>query len=293
MEMKVLFLFSATILQRASANFLCFCNFLHPYGSFLYECPSRTSQVIGIIYPPENTDHYVDLSSPHCVAAFNAQAPDGWVAIYYNSNNLNKLGYMQKDSGFLDRQCPGTLSFNVHNIVKSTKCVHQIGAIPGLVLPTPAAPHSTPQPTPRPIVWVTLPTVPILPIKPIQSSTCDGVRLEKGIAQMSTVFNADSRHCPNSAIADEEGVVMAYCKAPEVKKWKRQAHIMSDCTSIPKYSPVSFFKGDAILGGTKSGIFVECTATSFVIARQLCSNMFLEKVSVPSFLARYYYVIQW
>ncbi|XP_061162521.1 uncharacterized protein LOC133171744 [Saccostrea echinata] len=289
MKMKIVFLFAAAFLQKASANFLCFCNFLHPYGSYLYECPSQTSKLIGIIYPPENTDHYVDLSSPHCVAAFNAQAPDGWVAIYYNSDNVNRLGYMQKDSGFLDMQCPGSLSFNVQNIVKSSQCVHHIGTIPGLVLPTPAS-HSTPQPTKRPIIWVTLPTA---PPQPIQTSTCDGVRLEIGIAQMSTVFNADSRHCPNSAIADEEGVVMAYCKAPEVNKWKRQAHIMSDCRSIPKYSPVSYFKGDAMLGGTKSGIFVECTATSFVIARQLCSNMYLEKVSIPPFLARYYYVIQW
>lgn len=89
--MKIVFLFVAVLFQETSANFLCFCNFLHPYGSYLYECPSRSSQLIGIIYPPENTDHYVDLSSPHCVAAFNAQAPQGWVAIYYNSNNVNKV----------------------------------------------------------------------------------------------------------------------------------------------------------------------------------------------------------
>ena len=89
--MKIFVLFAAVILPGTTADFLCFCNFLHPYGSYLYECPSPTSQLIGIIYPPDNTDHYVDLSSPHCVAAFNAQAPQGWVAIYYNSDNVNKV----------------------------------------------------------------------------------------------------------------------------------------------------------------------------------------------------------
>ncbi|XP_052716414.1 uncharacterized protein LOC128189044 [Crassostrea angulata] len=286
--MKIVFLFVAVFFQETSANFLCFCNFLHPYGSYLYECPSRSSQLIGIIYPPENTDHYVDLSSPHCVAAFNAQAPQGWVAIYYNSNNVNKLGYMFKDSGFLDRQCPGTLSFNVQNVVKSDKCTHHIGPIPGLVLPTATVP--TTAPTQRPTAWVTLPTA---HPQVNQQNICDGRRLEIGIVQHLTVFNADSRHCPNSAVADEEGVVMAYCKAPEVKQWKRHTNVMSDCKSIPKYSPISFFFGDSVLAGTKSGIFIECTSSSFVMARQLCSNMFLEKVTIPPFLASHYHVLQW
>nr|XP_022343235.1 uncharacterized protein LOC111136582 [Crassostrea virginica] len=288
--MKILVLFAAVILPGTTADFLCFCNFLHPYGSYLYECPSPTSQLIGIIYPPDNTDHYVDLSSPHCVAAFNAQAPQGWVAIYYNSDNVNKLGYMQKDAGFLDRQCPGTLSFNVQNVRKSTQCTHQIGAIPGLVIPTPPPQAVTPAPTQPPLVFVTLPTAPPNTNK---IDVCDGQRLEIGITQQSTVFNADSRHCPNSAVADEEGVVMAYCKAPEVMKWKRHIHVMTNCKSIPKYSPISYFKGDAVLAGSKSGIFIECTTSSFVIARQLCSNMFLEKVTVPPFLASHYHVIQW
>lgn len=91
MNMRIVLLFAAVLLQEASANFLCFCNFLHPYGYFLYACPSQTSELIGIIYPPDNTDHYVDLTAPHCVAAFNAQAPEGWVAVYYNTNNVNKV----------------------------------------------------------------------------------------------------------------------------------------------------------------------------------------------------------
>ncbi|XP_048753595.1 uncharacterized protein LOC125664839 [Ostrea edulis] len=290
MNMRIVLLFAAVLLQEASANFLCFCNFLHPYGYFLYACPSQTSELIGIIYPPDNTDHYVDLTAPHCVAAFNAQAPEGWVAVYYNTNNVNKLGYMHKDSGFLDLQCPGTLTFNVQKVHKSTKCTHHIGTIPGLVLPTPASPGPITSSTKQPFMWVSLSTA---PSPAIQMNTCDGQLLEIGIIQRSTVFNADSRHCPQSAVADEEGVVMAFCKAPEVDHWKRSLHVMNNCKSIPKYSPVSYFRGNSVLRGTKSGIFVECTGTSFVLARQLCSNMFLEKVQVPSFLASNYHVIEW
>lgn len=61
---------------------------------------------------------------------------------------------------------------------------------------------------------------------------CDGRRLEIGIVQHLTVFNADSRHCPNSAVADEEGVVMAYCKAPEVKQWKRHTNVSCIYTRV-------------------------------------------------------------
>lgn len=42
--------------------------------------------------------------------------------------------------------------------------------------------------------------------------------------------------------------------------------VMSDCKSIPKYSPISFFFGDSVLAGTKSGIFIECTSSSFVVS---------------------------
>uniref|UniRef100_K1RJ20 Uncharacterized protein n=1 Tax=Magallana gigas TaxID=29159 RepID=K1RJ20_MAGGI len=94
---------SALLLKTSTTQHACICNTNHPQ-LVIFECPDRTSQIIGFLYL-QDSSFSVDLSPSHCKAiAPSVISPEGWFPVIHDRKIIH-----QKD-------CVGGLHLDTINI---------------------------------------------------------------------------------------------------------------------------------------------------------------------------------
>lgn len=74
---------SALLLKTSTTQHACICNTNHPQ-LVIFECPDRTSQIIGFLYL-QDSSFSVDLSPSHCKAiAPSVISPEGWFPVIHD-----------------------------------------------------------------------------------------------------------------------------------------------------------------------------------------------------------------
>lgn len=93
---------SALLLKSPTTQHACICNTNHPQ-LVIFECPNRTSQIIGFLYL-QDSSFSVDLSASHCKdIAQSVISPEGWFPVIHDG----KVGFIRRDSGVGIQSCPG------------------------------------------------------------------------------------------------------------------------------------------------------------------------------------------
>ncbi|XP_052716535.1 uncharacterized protein LOC128189111 isoform X1 [Crassostrea angulata] len=127
---------SAFLLKTSTTQHACICNTNHPQ-LVIFECPDRTSQIIGFLYL-QDSSFSVDLSPSHCKAiAPSVISPEGWFPVIHD----RKVGFIRRDSGVNIQSCPGPNQ--TLNGIQPKPC--QTFLITG----SPAAVTLTPHPVPQ------------------------------------------------------------------------------------------------------------------------------------------------
>lgn len=127
---------SALLLKTSTTQHACICNTNHPQ-LVIFECPDRTSQIIGFLYL-QDSSFSVDLSPSHCKAiAPSVISPEGWFPVIHD----RKVGFIRRDSGVNIQSCPGPNQ--TLNGIQPKPC--QTFLITG----SPAAVTLTPNPVPQ------------------------------------------------------------------------------------------------------------------------------------------------
>lgn len=129
---------SALLLKTSTTQHACICNTNHPQ-LVIFECPDRTSQIIGFLYL-QDSSFSVDLSPSHCKAiAPSVISPEGWFPVIHD----RKVGFIRRDSGVNIQSCPGPNQ--TLNGIQPKPC--QTFLITGSPVAVTLTPHPVPQTT--------------------------------------------------------------------------------------------------------------------------------------------------
>ncbi|KAH3753916.1 hypothetical protein DPMN_188568, partial [Dreissena polymorpha] len=103
---------------------------------------------------------------------------------------------------------------------------------------------------------------------------CRKYDLVADIATATYVHTNGSTSCGSKVSGTNEDLVLALCNMTSIDTWSRGVQVISNCDSIPHYSPVSTFgaAGNYKPLDAQSGIFLECIPNGFKMAIQPCTG---------------------
>uniref|UniRef100_A0A8W8KCN6 Uncharacterized protein n=1 Tax=Magallana gigas TaxID=29159 RepID=A0A8W8KCN6_MAGGI len=289
---------SALLLKTSTTQHACICNTNHPQ-LVIFECPDRTSQIIGFLYL-QDSSFSVDLSPSHCKAiAPSVISPEGWFPVIHD----RKVGFIRRDSGVNIQSCPGPNQ--TLNGIQPKPC--QTFLITGSPAAVTLTPHPVPQTTspritPRTTTTSTsstssprpLPTTLAPPTTPQSSNTydhtCNNVEVVIDLGKHEPIYHEHARPC-SGGDSMNEAVLMKYCFAPKPSNWTQGRKVIEHCSDIPPYTPINMFGFGQNL--VISGIFIKCTsATNFMIIHQkdCVGGLHLDTINIQNGSGMFYVI---
>ncbi|XP_056017600.1 integumentary mucin C.1-like isoform X2 [Ostrea edulis] len=284
----------------------CICNKNHPQLD-IFQCPNRTSQLIGFLYM-QPSPYSIDLSSSHCkdLAKF-VISPNGWFPVTHG----DKIGFIRRDAGTSIEMCPGPdvshigfhpepcQSFLIFG-ESSTDVSKHPHTVPNTSTPKPTRPPTTTTTTTttRDTTTTIRDTTTAAATKDTTTTStkgdhvCNSLEVVLELGKHEPVYHAQARLC-SGGDSKNEAVVMKFCYAPRASNWIQGRKVLDHCSDIPSYTPINMYAFGS--NSMISGIFIMCTnTTEFTIIHQkdCVDGLHLETIDVQNGSGMFY-VIHW
>ncbi|KAH3753926.1 uncharacterized protein LOC127848939 [Dreissena polymorpha] len=103
---------------------------------------------------------------------------------------------------------------------------------------------------------------------------CQKIGLILDITANIHVHATGSTPCESKMSGTNENLVLTLCNVTSLDTWSRGLHVISNCDSIPSYSPIATFSptGRYMPQEAQSGVFLGCISEGFKMAIQPCDG---------------------